>query len=136
MAIVDCPECTHKISDQSVSCTQCGFPTPKTKVSITCPECFETTSNQGTSCDNCGFPMTSAPCKTIAPHRPMNKNNKSKEVATLFALLLGGIGIYKAYFDQASGSYIYVLLYWTFIPLVIAIFEAIILSCTNKPIRE
>lgn len=25
MAIIDCPECTHKISDQSVSCPKCGF---------------------------------------------------------------------------------------------------------------
>ena len=29
MAIINCPECTHKISDQSVSCTNCGFPTSK-----------------------------------------------------------------------------------------------------------
>ena len=29
MAIINCPECTHKISDQSVSCTNCGLPTSK-----------------------------------------------------------------------------------------------------------
>ena len=25
MAIINCPECTHKISDQSISCPKCGL---------------------------------------------------------------------------------------------------------------
>ncbi len=29
MALIDCPECKHKISDQSTSCPRCGFPTRK-----------------------------------------------------------------------------------------------------------
>lgn len=30
MALINCPECSHSISDQSVSCTNCGFPILKT----------------------------------------------------------------------------------------------------------
>lgn len=27
MALIDCPECSKSISDQSISCPNCGFPT-------------------------------------------------------------------------------------------------------------
>lgn len=57
MAIINCPECTHKISDQSVSCTNCGLPTSKMTFLIKCPECSESISNQSASCTNCGFPI-------------------------------------------------------------------------------
>lgn len=29
MALINCPEWTHKISDQSISCTSCGYPLEK-----------------------------------------------------------------------------------------------------------
>lgn len=68
MALINCPECTHKISDQSVSCTNCGLPTSKMRFSIKCPECSKFTSNQSISCTNCGFPIVEhAPAKNIPP---------------------------------------------------------------------
>jgi len=57
MALINCPECTHKISDQSLTCPSCGLPTSKMSFSIQCPECSEFTNNQSTSCTNCGFPI-------------------------------------------------------------------------------
>jgi len=66
MALINCPECTRKISDRSVSCTNCGFPTSKMSFSIQCPECSEFTSNQSNSCTSCGFPLVkSVPSKDI-----------------------------------------------------------------------
>ena len=68
MALINCPECTHKISDRSVSCTNCGLPTSKIRFSIQCPECSESISNQSASCNNCGFPIAKpAPFKNIQP---------------------------------------------------------------------
>lgn len=32
MALIDCPECSHKISDQSNSCPNCGFVTSKINI--------------------------------------------------------------------------------------------------------
>ncbi|MBE0597775.1 MAG: hypothetical protein IH614_10940 [Desulfuromonadales bacterium] len=26
MALIDCPECTHKVSDRAAQCPSCGFP--------------------------------------------------------------------------------------------------------------
>ena len=68
MALINCPECTHKISDRSVSCTNCGLPTSKMRFSIQCPECSESISNQSTSCNNCGLPIAKpAPFKNTQP---------------------------------------------------------------------
>lgn len=67
MALINCPECAHKISDQSVSCTNCGIPTSKMKFSQ-CPECAESISNQSVCCTNCGFPIAkSTPFKNTQP---------------------------------------------------------------------
>lgn len=64
MALINCPECTQKISDQSVSCTNCGLPTSKMRFSIKCPECSKFNINQSTSCTSCGFPLVKpAPSK-------------------------------------------------------------------------
>ena len=110
MAIIDCPECMHKISDQSISCTNCGLPTSKMKFLMKCPECSESISNQSTSCANCGFPIAKpAPFKAVPPPLPtqnhttivrVNSSRKSKGVAILLALFLGGFGIHKFYLNQ------------------------------------
>lgn len=68
MALINCPECTHKISDRSASCTNCGLPTSKMRFSIQCPECSESISNQSASCNNCGLPIAKlAPFKNTQP---------------------------------------------------------------------
>jgi len=112
MALINCPECTHKISDQSVSCTNCGFPIVKL-----------------------------APFKAVPPPLPTknnttivqgNRNRKSKGVAALLALFLGGFGIHKFYLDQVFWGILYLLFCWTFIPAIISLFEVIILLFMNE----
>jgi predicted amidophosphoribosyltransferase len=31
MALIDCPECTHKISDRAAYCPNCGYPLKESK---------------------------------------------------------------------------------------------------------
>ena len=57
MALINCPECTHTISDQSASCTNCGCPTSKMRFLMRCPACSGLTDNQSSSCTNCRFPI-------------------------------------------------------------------------------
>ena len=140
MAIIDCPESMHKISDQSISCTNCGLPTSKMKFLMKCPECSESISNQSPSCTNCGFPIAKpTPFKTIPPPLPTQNhttivrvNRKSKGVTILLALFLGGFGIHKFYLDQAFWGILYLLFCWTFIPAIISLFEIIILLFMNE----
>ena len=75
MALINCPECTHKISDQSVTCTSCGLPTSKMRFSIKCLECFEFTNNQSSSCTNCGFPIVkpALPKDTLPSYKELKR---------------------------------------------------------------
>ena len=142
MAIIDCPECTHKISDQSISCTNCGLPTSKMTFLIKCPECSKSISNQSTSCTSCGFPIAKpAPFNAVPPPLPVrnsttivqvSNNRKSKGTAALLAFLLGGLGIHKFYLDQVFWGILYLLFCWTFIPAIISLFEVVILLLMDK----
>lgn len=51
---------------------------------------------------------------------------KSKTTAVILALFLGDIGIHKFYLGQAGQGIIYLLLCWTFIPVILAIIDIII----------
>jgi TM2 domain-containing membrane protein YozV len=53
---------------------------------------------------------------------------KSRPVAAVLALFLGGIGIHKFYLDQTRTGVFYLLFFWTFIPAVLAFFEGISLA--------
>lgn len=142
MALINCPECTHKISDRSVSCTNCGLPTSKMRLSIQCPECAESISNQIASCNNCGFPIAKpTPFRAVPPPLPtqnhmtivrVNSSRKSKGVAILLALFLGGFGVHKFYLNQAFLGILYLLFCWTFIPAIISLIEVIILLFMNE----
>lgn len=49
MALINCPECGHEISDSAKTCPNCG-------VTITvCPECGKLFAGEPEVCDNCGF---------------------------------------------------------------------------------
>lgn len=53
-------------------------------------------------------------------------NGKSRILAAIFALLLGGLGIHKFYLGQPIWGIVYILLCWTFIPALVAFIEGIL----------
>jgi TM2 domain-containing membrane protein YozV len=57
---------------------------------------------------------------------------KSKVVAGILALFLGGIGIHKFYLGKPVQGIIYILLCWTFVPSIIAFIEGIIYLLMNE----
>ena len=64
-------------------------------------------------------------------------NTKSKTVAIVLALFLGGIGIHKFYLGQAGQGILYLLLCWTFIPIVLSVIDIIIyLTMSEKSFQE
>jgi TM2 domain-containing membrane protein YozV len=48
---------------------------------------------------------------------------KSKGVAAILALFLGGLGIHKFYLGQSGRGLLYLIFCWTFVPAIIALFE-------------
>lgn len=57
---------------------------------------------------------------------------KSRTVAVLLALFLGGIGAHKFYLGKVGTGLLYLLFCWTFVPAIIAIFEAIRWLCMSN----
>jgi TM2 domain-containing membrane protein YozV len=91
-------------------------------------------------CSNCGYQFASvsgvvAPTTVIhniitnAPVQPSSVivvgNRRSKSTAILWAFLLGGIGGHKFYLGQSGWGVAYLLLCWTWIPLVVAVCEIV-----------
>ena len=57
---------------------------------------------------------------------------KSRTVAVLLALFLGGIGAHRFYLGKVGSGLLYLLLCWTFIPAIIALFEAVRWLCMSN----
>ncbi len=61
------------------------------------------------------------------------RTNRSKTLAALLAIFLGGIGIHKFYLGKVGWGIIYLIFSWTGIPMVLGWIEGIIyLSMSEK----
>ena len=80
-----------------------------------CPGCATPLHTSARSCPKCG-----------AQQRGVG-GSKTKVVAALFALFLGGFGAHKFYLGQVGLGLLYLVFFWTFIPAIIAFIEFIIL---------
>ena len=58
-------------------------------------------------------------------------SSKSKTTAGLLALFLGGLGIHKFYLGKHVQGILYLVFCWTYIPTIIAFFEAIGYFCQS-----
>jgi len=86
---------------------------------VFCTACGENMSSEAASCPKCGHPNKSK--ATTA-----NGAAKSRIVAGVLALLVGGIGVHKFYLGKIGLGVVYVLFFWTFVPAIIAFIEGII----------
>jgi TM2 domain-containing membrane protein YozV len=85
---------------------------------VYCRECGKEIHESARSCPHCGATQRS------------RTQGKSKVVAGVLALFLGGLGIHRFYLGQWWGLF-YLLFCWTFIPSIIALVEAIVFFCTS-----
>lgn len=123
-----------------------------------CPQCGAPAQNGATTCQYCGAAISvEAPVATAAPNaapqqpviivqntpQPQPQTVyvqsdprdswpiKSKIVAGILAILLGGLGIHKFYLGRTGMGVLYLLFCWTGIPGIIGLIEGIILLCSN-----
>jgi TM2 domain-containing membrane protein YozV len=76
-------------------------------------------SGEAAACPKCAHPNKSA-------SYPTGGAPKSRIVAGVLALLVGGLGIHKFYLGKIGLGIVYILFFWTFIPAIIAFVEGII----------
>jgi TM2 domain-containing membrane protein YozV len=55
------------------------------------------------------------------------RQTKSRTTAAVLALLFGGLGIHKFYLGQAGLGLLYLVCFWTFIPMIVGFVEGILL---------
>ena len=89
-------------------------------------------TNNMTPCRGCGKEIhkTAATCPHCGAPQRTNRY-KSKTAAGVLAIFLGGLGIHRFYLGQWWGI-IYLLLFWTWIPGLIALTEGIVFLATNN----
>lgn len=140
MALVKCPDCEKGVSPKAENCPGCGSPIAALYRQIppevaNCSECKKDYPFQERKCPHCGLING----KKIRFDRPLeeyneplsvkpiteNKTAKSRSTAILLALFLGGVGIHKFYLNRPGAGIVYLLFFWTCVPLVISFFEAI-----------
>jgi TM2 domain-containing membrane protein YozV len=93
-----CRNCGEMIDEKAVVCVHCGVP-PK-KESKYCNNCgIETNENQSI-CTKCGVALSGA------------SGEKSKIVAGVFAILLGGFGAHKFYLGYTVEGVITIAVFW------------------------
>lgn len=79
-----------------------------------CSGCGVLIHRDARECPKCGAPQADA------------GGRKSRVVAIVLALLLGGIGGHKFYLGRVGWGFLYLIFCWTFIPAIAAFIEAII----------
>jgi hypothetical protein len=102
---------------------------------VNCSECGKQISDLADTCPYCGVPLKNRSRPAAAPVPIIA--SKSRGIAVLLALFLGGLGIHKFYLDRPGWGIVYLLFSWTFIPAIIALFEGIgYIFTTDEKFRE
>ena len=86
---------------------------------VTCAECGKEVSDAARRCPACGFSSG-----TFA--------GKSKGLAIVLALFLGGLGIHKFFLGKTGTGFLYLIFCWTFVPAILGVIDAIILATRNE----
>lgn len=70
--------------------------------------------------------------KESPQHYYQPTGNKSKTVAAVLAIFLGGFGIHKFYLRRPGWGIVYIIFCWSYIPAIIGFIEGIIYLCMNE----
>lgn len=112
-----------------------------------CPQCGAPIESGKNFCQYCGTSVVTQNAQPQQPVQPQPQPQaapvytnlainpawpvKSKIVAGVLALFLGGIGVHKFYLGKTGMGILYILFCWTYIPTCIAFVEGIIYLCSN-----
>lgn len=84
-----------------------------------CSGCAKVLHRDARTCPACGAPQGGM------------REQKSRALAIVLALFLGGLGAHKFYLGRPGWGILYLLFCWTFIPSLIALVELIIYACMS-----
>lgn len=110
-----------------------------------CPQCGAPIDSGATECKFCGekfevqqTAQQARPQTVYVQHQPVYTTGinpswpiKSKIVAGILGIFLGGIGIHKFYMGKIGMGILYLLFCWTGIPAIVGFIEGIVYLCSN-----
>ncbi len=89
-----------------------------------CTECGSRINAKAEICVHCGVRQLSTVSQNTMGIAP---NGRSRVVAALLALFLGGIGAHRFYLGKIGTGILYLVFCWTFIPSLIGLIEGLVL---------
>ncbi len=112
-----------------------------------CPQCGAPVNANAAKCEYCGAAIAQAAPQqpayqqptyqqTVYVQQPINAERanwpvKSKIVAGILAILLGGIGVHKFYLGKTGMGVLYLLFCWTGVPAILGLIDGIMLLVSS-----
>lgn len=129
-----CPNCgsamrsqkTHGLADsQTATCKKCGM-------KFTLGQARELGRGSPSPAPPPPQPVQAAPVPVQQTVIVQQRAGKSRGIAILLALFLGGFGIHHFYLDRPWIGIACLLFFWTFIPTIAALVEIVVMLLTSE----
>ncbi len=118
---VPCPFCEAEIGIKAKKCRHC-----REWVKRRCTSCNTPIKGEWAARGLCHECQTRANLPVLDQvGRAVASSEKSRTIAVILALVLGGLGFHKFYMGKTGKGILYLLFCWTGIPSLIGIFEGV-----------
>lgn len=123
--LMKCPQCGAPVDPNVTSCKFCGA-----GISAQAPVSNQQFQQQGQQ-QQYQQPQVNVQVQAPQYIQPVYDQSKSKVVAGILGIFLGGIGIHKFYLGRIGAGILFLLFCWTGIPAIIGFIEGIIFLASS-----
>ena len=123
-----CPFCEAEIGEHARKCRYCGE-----WVARSCEGCGTPLKDEWAArgvCAECRKAESTAVAAPMA--RGMTRAPRNKLTAVVLAGLLGGLGVHRFYLGRPGSGFLYLIFFWTFIPVMISLFEVVRMAIMDE----
>ncbi len=124
MSQLVCPACGANVGPNDIECKYCG---EKLSFTPAANQQIQQPVQQPAAPQPVVQNIYQAPASAVDPSWPI----KSKTVAGLLGIFLGGLGIHKFYLGKVGTGILYLVFCWTYVPAIIGFIEGITYLCSN-----